>query len=304
MSGSAHIDSGKRDATAGALVRWSGALLAAAALHSAAFAYYVGKATPPPLAPPVAGMLVELAPPPGRPAAMAETATEAPDALSEPTEAAPIETAPTERAPIETAVEPPPPAEASAPEPSTLPTAEPPPPAAVKKPPEKQIVAQRPPHPKSSEHRPPDHRPAENRPAEKKPIKKADAPPASGPPAAAAPAAPPGDVLKVSAAALARPGDAAYLQTLFAWLEKHRQYPRRARLTNTEGTVVLRFRIDRHGKLLGWSVVRGSGSPLLDKAVEDMITAADPLPRAPADFGGPAARILEFTLPIEFRLMT
>ena len=294
VSGSAHIDGGKREATAGEFARWSGALLAAAALHSAAFAYYAGMAKPPPPAPPVAGMLVELAPPPGRPAAMAETATEAPDALKEP-----AETAATETAPTETVVEPPPPAEALAPEPSPLPTVEPPPPAAVKKPPEKQIVAQRPPHPKPSDHRPADHRPAE-----KKPIKKADAPPAPGSSAASAPAAPPGDVLKVSTAALARPGDAAYLQTVFAWLEKHRQYPRRARLTNTEGTVVLRFRIDRHGKLLGWSVVRGSGSPLLDKAVEDMITAADPLPRAPADFGGPAARILEFTLPIEFRLMT
>lgn len=112
-------------------------------------------------------------------------------------------------------------------------------------------------------------------------------------------------VVKVSAAMLANKGNAVYVGTLFSWLEKYRQYPRRARLTNTEGTVMLRFRIDRDGNLLAWNIVRSSGSPLLDKAVEDMITAADPLPKVPVEFGGAAdARSWEFVLPIDFRLLT
>lgn len=112
-------------------------------------------------------------------------------------------------------------------------------------------------------------------------------------------------VVKVSAAMLANKGNAAYVGTLFSWLEKYRQYPRRARLTNTEGTVMLRFRIDRDGNLLAWNIVRSSGSPLLDKAVEDMITAANPLPKIPVEFGGSAdARSWEFVLPIDFRLLT
>ena len=111
-------------------------------------------------------------------------------------------------------------------------------------------------------------------------------------------------VVKVSAAMLANKGNAAYVGTLFSWLEKYRQYPRRARLTNTEGTVMLRFRIDRDGNLLAWSIVRSSGSPLLDKAVEDMISAANPLPKIPVEFGGAAeARSWEFVLPIDFRLL-
>ncbi|CAA7612514.1 energy transducer TonB [Magnetospirillum sp. SS-4] len=132
---------------------------------------------------------------------------------------------------------------------------------------------------------------------------------AATPPAAAGPAASnsgaggqPG-VLRVDAAMLANKQNSAYLGTLFSWLEKHRQYPRRARLTNTEGVVLLKFRIDRTGKLQAWSVVKGSGSPLLDKAVTDMIAAADPLPPVPAGFAGDrGGQDLEFVIPVQFKL--
>lgn len=116
----------------------------------------------------------------------------------------------------------------------------------------------------------------------------------------------PEDVVKVSAAMLSKRSNADYVDVLFAKLEQHRQYPRRARLTNTEGTVLLRFRIDRDGNLLAWNIARSSGSALLDKAVEDMITAANPLPRVPADFaaGEGTGRSWEFVLPISFRLLS
>lgn len=92
---------------------------------------------------------------------------------------------------------------------------------------------------------------------------------------------------------------ASYKGLLLGWLERHKSYPPRARSRRQEGTVVLRFTIDRAGKLVAYRIERGSGFPLLDAAVAEMVERADPFPAMPAEF--PPAR-LELLVPVEFAL--
>lgn len=90
-----------------------------------------------------------------------------------------------------------------------------------------------------------------------------------------------------------------YLATLAAWLERHKQYPQQARTRGEEGTVLLRFTIDRSGQLLAWRIDRGSGSASLDREVGAMLQRAEPLPPMPASM---AQAQLELAVPIRFRL--
>jgi protein TonB len=90
-----------------------------------------------------------------------------------------------------------------------------------------------------------------------------------------------------------------YLATLAAWLERHKQYPRQARARGEEGTVLLRFTIDRLGRLQAWRIDRGSGSAALDREVGTMLQRAEPLPPMPDSM---AQAQLELVVPIRFRL--
>jgi len=82
------------------------------------------------------------------------------------------------------------------------------------------------------------------------------------------------------------PGAAAdYLLTLRLWLEKHKEYPRRAKLRRQQGTAVLSFVIAPDGRVLRREIDRSSGHVLLDRAVMAMIERAQPLPSPPADIG-------------------
>lgn len=90
-----------------------------------------------------------------------------------------------------------------------------------------------------------------------------------------------------------------YLATLAAWLERHKQYPLQARARGEEGTVLLRFTIDRDGRLLSWRIDRGSGSASLDREVGTMLQRAEPLPPIPDAM---AQAQLELTVPVRFRL--
>jgi periplasmic protein TonB len=88
-----------------------------------------------------------------------------------------------------------------------------------------------------------------------------------------------------------------YKAQLYAWLEKHKEYPRRARLRRQEGTTTLQFVMDRSGRVLEYSIVESSGYKLLDEEVVAMIERASPLPTPPADMGGER---INFTVPILF----
>jgi periplasmic protein TonB len=90
-----------------------------------------------------------------------------------------------------------------------------------------------------------------------------------------------------------------YAATLLAWLERHKQYPRRARLRRQEGTVWLYLVVDRGGAVLEYRLERSSGHPALDEEVLAMIERAQPLPPMPEDTD---REHLELIVPVEFFL--
>lgn len=97
-----------------------------------------------------------------------------------------------------------------------------------------------------------------------------------------------------------RPGVSVdYYTILQAWLEEHKEYPRRARNRRQQGVVWLYFVMDRQGHVLEHRIDRSSGYDLLDREVEAMIARAQPLPAIPADMT--QAR-LELVVPVQFQL--
>lgn len=101
----------------------------------------------------------------------------------------------------------------------------------------------------------------------------------------------------------ARRGDAdpnaSYVGRLRGWLIRNKHYPRRARELALEGAVRLYFVVDRQGRVLEYKILEGSGHPLLDRAVEQMIEDAQPLPAMPDDL---LRNRLELIVPVIFSL--
>lgn len=88
-----------------------------------------------------------------------------------------------------------------------------------------------------------------------------------------------------------------YFAQLSAWLERHKLYPSRAQRRGQEGTVYLRFVVDRKGKVLSYQIERTSGYALLDREVEKMIRRAAPMPAMPNEL---AQSRLELVVPVSF----
>ncbi len=84
--------------------------------------------------------------------------------------------------------------------------------------------------------------------------------------ASTTPAAPPPEA--------AAPANAAWERALAAWLAAHRVYPEAARRRGIEGHVTLRFSVNQSGHVAAVTVLRGSGSPILDSAAEAMVRGA------------------------------
>ncbi len=108
--------------------------------------------------------------------------------------------------------------------------------------------------------------------------------------AAAAPAMP-------RAAPAGPPPD--YIGQLRLTLEKAKRYPKEARAAGQEGTVLLRFAIDRTGALLHWRIETGCGVPALDQEVAAMVQRAAPFPPFPASL---ERTRMELIVPVEFSL--
>jgi protein TonB len=89
-----------------------------------------------------------------------------------------------------------------------------------------------------------------------------------------------------------------YRAALGAWLESHKRYPESARERNEQGSAVLRFHVERSGRVLDYAVVRSSGYPDLDAAVEQMMRGAY-LPPFPGDM---TASDVEVSVTIRFGL--
>jgi len=81
-----------------------------------------------------------------------------------------------------------------------------------------------------------------------------------------------------------------YRALLGSWLESHKRYPESARERGEEGRAVLQFAVDRSGRVIDFAVIRGSGYPDLDAAVESMMRGAS-LPPFPADMPQSSIRV-------------
>ena len=75
---------------------------------------------------------------------------------------------------------------------------------------------------------------------------------------------------------------ADYRTLLSGWLESHKRYPEEARQRGEQGRAVLRFRVDRYGRVLDYAVVSSTGFADLDRAVENMMRGANMPPFPPS----------------------
>ena len=85
---------------------------------------------------------------------------------------------------------------------------------------------------------------------------------------------------------------------LSAWLESHKRYPDSARERGEQGHAVLRFRVDRSGRVLNYAVVSGTGYVDLDAAIDAMMRGAT-MPPFPADM---TASDVEVSVTVRFSL--
>ncbi|MGA8258670.1 MAG: TonB family protein [Arenicellales bacterium] len=92
---------------------------------------------------------------------------------------------------------------------------------------------------------------------------------------------------------------ARYAGVLKGWLQKNMHYPRAARLAGQQGEVVVRFIIDRNGKVQSIKLESRSGFPLLDREAKEMIERGDPFPAMPEEMPG---QELEVRVPVSFHV--
>ncbi|MCO5132712.1 MAG: energy transducer TonB [Xanthobacteraceae bacterium] len=82
-------------------------------------------------------------------------------------------------------------------------------------------------------------------------------------------------------------------------LQRNKRYPHDAQVRRESGTARVAFVVDRHGHIKSSRIVKGSGSPALDRETLELLQRAQPLPTPPADVGGAQ---FAFTVPILFEL--
>ncbi len=90
-----------------------------------------------------------------------------------------------------------------------------------------------------------------------------------------------------------------YAAALAAALRNRLQYPDQARSQGASGVATVRFTMDRSGRIVGASLVRSAGSPLLDQAALAAARPGSSLPAAPAALPQPQ---FTFTVPLRFNL--
>ncbi len=281
-----------------AALRWSGALAIVLALHGVAAWLLLTQAIAPISQPPAPeAVMLDLAPdlPPIQPA---NVEPPAPAAAQTPPTLAPAP------API-----PPPPPEPPPPEPPApdLPAPDLPP---LDLPPTPPVAAEVelpvPPPPL-----PPPPRP-QPRPKLKPPVRRVERespPPAAAverpfQPAAPSPASTPAPVQAAPQASSRPPAPASVIPSswrgdLLGRLQRAKRYPDLARSRGDQGVATVSFTMDRAGRVLAVTLVRSSGSALLDEEAAALVRRAEPLPRLPDEIGGAT---LTLTVPISFAL--
>jgi protein TonB len=92
---------------------------------------------------------------------------------------------------------------------------------------------------------------------------------------------------------------AGYLAQIRNLIESHKEYPVMARKSGMEGTVHVRFVLDRDGVLKDTDISRSSGKNLLDKAAVRAIASVARFPAIPESLNGSP---LIFEVPVIFKL--
>lgn len=119
------------------------------------------------------------------------------------------------------------------------------------------------------------------------------APPAVAPPQLKEAAS----VASASVASLALDSD--YAHKLSAWLLRYKPDGARTMRGQRQGRAIVRFALNRDGKLLSKALLQSTGNEALDKAVLDMVDRASPMPAFPPSYPGEE---FTFDFPIDFQL--
>lgn len=127
----------------------------------------------------------------------------------------------------------------------------------------------------------------------------APAPTAPSPPAQPAARATAPESRAVPSASVASDARPKWEGLLLAALNRAKRYPRDALRKGQEGTVRIRFLVDRRGRVHAVRLVDSSGFTALDVEALSLPARAQPLPRPPAELRG---NRVELTVPIEFFL--
>jgi len=92
-----------------------------------------------------------------------------------------------------------------------------------------------------------------------------------------------------------------YLGQIAAWIDANKDYPVECKKAREQGAVVVKFTIDRDGRLLASSIKQSSGHLRLDQAALATLARAAPFPPIP-DFVG--RETLSVAVPIDYTLIT
>ncbi len=261
---------------------WAAGFVVALGLHGGVAAIAIGWAPGDrSVAPPPAAMLIDLAPLPAAPTPVPSELPPAPQqtVVSPPPEPEPIPELPPELPKLDL---PPPPQVIE--EAVVLPSPPPPPkPRPRPRPPAPVVTREMPPEPVR-----------EQRPVETTPPMQTTTAPQAAPQAAPVAAAPRQDQPNVLPPSDALP---TWRGALFGHLERLKRYPQAAQWRRQQGTVYLRFTMDRAGKVLRATIERSSSFDILDEEVLALIARAQPLPAPPDEIAGDT---IELIVPVQF----